>query len=232
MMLSPEEWDVVVLSLRVAGIAVMVSIPFGMALAYALARHRVPAPFVVENLIQLPLVLPPVVTGLLLLIVLGPEGPIGRWLEGTLGVQVAFSSVGAALAAAVVSFPLMVQTMRVAFEQVDPEWEEAVYVYGGGRWAAFRYVTLPLAARGIAAGVVLAFARAVGEFGATIVLAGNIPGQTRTIPLAIFTRINQVGGESAALRLVLIAVALSILSLLVHALLTRRFHRLRSKRQR
>ena len=112
------------------------SLPFGMALAYALARRRVPLSFLVENLIQLPLVLPPVVTGLLLLIVLGPEGPVGRWLEGTLGNQVAFSGIGAALAAAVVSFPLMVQTMRVAFEQIDPEWEEAVYVYGGGRWAA------------------------------------------------------------------------------------------------
>ena len=141
----------------------------------------------------------------------------------------AFSGIGAALAAAVVSFPLMVQTMRVAFEQIDPEWEEAVYVYGGGRWAVFRYVTLPLAARGITAGVVLAFARAVGEFGATIVLAGNIPGRSRTIPLAIFTRINQVGGEAAALRLVLVAVALSLLSLLLHAVLTRRFHRLRDK---
>ena len=229
MILSPAEWEIVVLSLQVAGVAVVVSLPFGMALAYALARRRVPLSFLVENLIQLPLVLPPVVTGLLLLIVLGPEGPVGRWLEGTLGIQVAFSGIGAALAAAVVSFPLMVQTMRVAFEQIDPEWEEAVYVYGGGRWAVFRYVTLPLAARGITAGVVLAFARAVGEFGATIVLAGNIPGRTRTIPLAIFTRINQVGGEAAALRLVLVAVALSLLSLLVHAVLTRRFHRLRDK---
>ena len=230
MILSPAEWEIVVLSLQVAGVAVAASLPFGMALAYGLARRRVPVPFLVENLIQLPLVLPPVVTGLLLLIVLGPEGPVGRWLEGTLGVQVAFSGIGAALAAAVVSFPLMVQTMRVAFEQIDPEWEEAVYVYGGGRWAVFRYVTLPLAARGITAGVVLAFARAVGEFGATIVLAGNIPGRTRTIPLAIFTRINQVGGEAAALRLVLIAVVLSLLSLLIHAALTRRLHRLRDKR--
>ena len=229
MILSPDEWKIVALSLQVAGVAVGVSLPFGMAMAYALARRRMPFPFLVENLIQLPLVLPPVVTGLLLLIVLGPEGPVGRWLEGTLGIQVAFSGFGAALAAAVVSFPLLVQTMRVAFEQIDPEWEEAVYVYGGGRWAVFRYVTLPLAARGITAGMVLAFARAVGEFGATIVLAGNIPGRTRTIPLAIFTRINQVGGEAAALRLVLVAVALSLLSLLVHAVLTHRLHRLRDK---
>jgi molybdate transport system permease protein len=229
MILSPAEWEIVALSLQVAGVAVAASLPFGMALAYALARRRVPLSFLVENLIQLPLVLPPVVTGLLLLIVLGPEGPVGRWLDGVLGIQIAFSGGGAALAAAVVSFPLMVQTMRVAFEQIDPAWEEAVYVYGGGRWAVFRYVTVPLAARGLAAGVVLAFARAVGEFGATIVLAGNIPGRTRTIPLAIFTRINQVGGEAAALRLVLVAVALSVLSLLLHAVLTRRLHRHREK---
>lgn len=231
MILSPAEWEVVLLSLRVAGAAVALSWPFGMALAYVLARRRGAVPFLVENLIQVPLVLPPVVTGLLLLIVLGPEGPVGRWLEGILGVQIAFSAVGAALAAAVVAFPLMVQTMRVAFEQIDPEWEEAVYVYGGGRWAAFRYVTLPLAARGIAAGLVLAFARALGEFGATIVLAGNIPGRSRTLPLAIFTRINQVGGEAAALRLVLVAVALSILSLVIHALLTRHLHQPRQRRQ-
>lgn len=228
-MLTAAEWDVIRLSLQVAGTAVLVSLPFAILIAYALARRRIPFSFLVENLIQLPLVLPPVVTGLLLLVVLGPEGVIGRWLEGVLGLQVAFSTFGAALAAAVVSFPLMVQTMRVAFEQIDPSWEEATYVYGGGRWAVFRYVTLPLAARGIAAGVVLAFARAIGEFGATIVLAGNIPGSSRTIPLAIFTRINQVGGEIAALRLVLVAIAISILSLVAHALLSRRFHQPRDR---
>ncbi|MDX1546098.1 MAG: molybdate ABC transporter permease subunit [Rhodothermales bacterium] len=224
MLLTPEEWEIVVLSLQLAAAAVLGSLLPGMALAYGLARRRVPLRFVVENVVQLPLVLPPVVTGLLLLLALAPGGPVGRWLEGVLGIHVAFTTAGAALAAAVVAFPLLVQTMRVAFEQIDPAWEEAVYVYGGGRWAVFRYVTLPLAARGIAAAVVLAFARAVGEFGATIVLAGNIPGQTRTIPLAIFTRINQVGGEAAALRLVLVAVALSVLSVLAHALLTRRLH--------
>ncbi len=222
-MLTPAEWEVVTLSLQVAGLAVLGSLPLGLALAYMLARRRGPLRFVIENLIQLPLVLPPVVTGLLLLIVLGPEGAVGRWLEA-LGVEVAFTPLGATLAAAVVAFPLLVQTMRVAFEQIDPAWEEAAYVYGGGRWAVFRHVTLPLAAQGIAASVVLAFARAVGEFGATIVLAGNIPGRTRTIPLAIFTRINQLGGEPAALRLVLVAVAISVLSLVAHVLLTRRFH--------
>jgi molybdate transport system permease protein len=226
-MLTPAEWQVVWLSLQVAALAVGVSLPFGMALAYALARRRVPLRFLVENMVQLPLVLPPVVTGLLLLIVLGPEGVIGRWLESMLGVRIAFGTLGAAIAAGVVAFPLLVQPMRVAFEQINPAWEEAVYVYGGGRWAVFRYVTVPLAARGIAASVVLAFARAIGEFGATIVLAGNIPGRTRTIPLAIFTQINQVGGEAAALRLVLVAVVISVFSLLIHAALTRRLHQAR-----
>lgn len=224
MVLTPEEWDVIALSLRVATVAVGGALPFGLVVAYLLARGRMPLAFVVENLVQLPLVLPPVVTGLLLLIVLGPEGAIGRVLAG-MGIEVAFTWGGAALAAGIVAFPLMVQTMRVALEQIDPVWEETCYVYGGGRWAVFRYVTVPLAARGIAAGLVLAFARALGEFGATIVLAGNIPGQTRTLPLAIFTRINQAGGEGAALRLVGIAVVVSVLSLILHALLTRRLHR-------
>lgn len=223
-MLMVDAWDVVGLSLRVAATAVLVSLPLGMVLAYGLARRRVPGAFVVENAVQLPLVLPPVVTGWLLLAVLGPEGAVGRWLEAAVGLEIAFTWLGAAVAAAVVSFPLLVQTMRVAFEQVDPALEEAGYVYGGSRLDVFRRVTLPLAGRGIAAGVVLAFARALGEFGATIVLAGNIPGETRTLPLAIFTRINQIGGEAAAFRLVAVAVALSVASLVVHALLTRRLH--------
>lgn len=222
--LTPAEWSAIGLSLRVASVAVVASLPVGVALAYGLARRRIPFPFLVDNLIQLPLVLPPVVTGLLLLYALGPATGVGQWLADR-GLQVAFTWGGAALAAAVVAFPLLVQTMRVAFEQVDPSLEEAARVYGGGRWAVFRYVTLPLAGRGIAAAVVLAFARAVGEFGATIMVAGNIPGETRTIPLAIFTRFNQVGGEAAAWRLVLVAVALSVASLLVHALLARRLHR-------
>ncbi len=215
-MLSPEEWAVLGLSAQVALAAVGLSLLPGIPIAYWLARSRSPLRFVVENVVQLPLVLPPVVTGLLLLMALGPEGP--------LGLRVAFTTMGAAIAAGVLAFPLLVQTLRVTFAQIDPEWEEAAYVYGGGRWAAFRHVTLPLSARGIAAGIVLAFARAVGEFGATMVFAGNLPGRTRTIPLAIFTRINQVGQESAAMRLVLVAVALSAFSLVVHAALTRRLH--------
>ena len=193
----------------------------GTAVAWYLARRRSPLAFVVENVVQLPLVLPPVVTGLVLLIMLGPEGVIGR----TLGLKIAFTSWAAALAAGIMAFPLLVQTFRVAFEQIDPQWEEAVRVYGGGRWAAFWMVTVPIAAKGVAGGIVLAFARAVGEFGATIVFAGNLPGRTQTIPLAVFSQLGQVGGERALMRLVLVAVVLSALSLTAHAALTRRLHR-------
>ncbi len=223
-MLTPEEWEIVLLSVQVAAIAVSAAFLPGMALAYALARYRIRGAFVIENLVQLPLVLPPIVTGYLLLVAFSPEQPFGAWLAGTFGVRIPFTLVGASIAAAVVSFPLLVQTMRVAFEQIHPEWEEAVYVYGGGKWAAFRFVVLPLAGRGIAAAGTLAFARALGEFGATIVLAGNIPGRTRTLPLAVFTRLNQVGGEAAAWRLVAMAIALSLLSMVVHTLLSRRLH--------
>ncbi|MGI9175299.1 MAG: ABC transporter permease subunit, partial [Rhodothermales bacterium] len=149
MILTPDEWEVVRLSLRVAAVAVVVSLPLGMALAYGLARGTLPLPFLVENLVQLPLVLPPVVVGLGLLVVLSPSGVIGRGIEAVFGTQIPFTWIGAALAAAIMAFPLMVQPMRVAFEAVDPEWEEAGYVYGGGRWAVFRHVTLPLAARGL-----------------------------------------------------------------------------------
>ncbi len=223
-MLSGEEWDVVVLSAQVALVAVATALPPGIWVAYHLARRSLPGQFLVENLVQLPLVLPPIVTGYLLLVAFSPEGPLGVFLESVFGVRIPFSWAGACIAAGVVAFPLLVQTMRVTFEQIRPEWEEAVFVYGGGRWDAFRYVVLPLAGRGIAAGFTLAFARAIGEFGATIVLAGNIPGRTRTLPLAIFTRLNQVGGESAAWRLVAIAVALSVCSLLLHTFLTRRLY--------
>ena len=221
-MLTLAEWEAVGLSLRVAAVAVLITAPIGVALAYLLARNRLPLSFVVENLVQLPLVLPPVVTGWVLLILLSPESVFGGWLEATFGLRIAFGWFGAAVAAGIVAFPLMVQTIRVGFEQVDPSWEEAGYVYGGTRTAVFRHVTAPLAGRAIAAGIVLAFARALGEFGATIVLAGNIPSETRTLPLAIFTEIHRMGGELAVLRLVLVAILLSAASLTIHALLRRR----------
>jgi len=208
--MSAAEWSAILLSLRVAAVATVVSLPLGIAVAYGLARRRLPAPLAVEMLVQLPLVLPPVVTGYALLVVFAGN--------------IAFSWIAATVAAGVMGFPLLVQTARVAFEAVDPQLEEAGLVDGATRWAMFRRVTLPLAARGVAAGAALAFARALGEFGATIVVAGNIPGQTQTIPLAIFTQLNRAGGEAAVLRLVAVSVALSAGSLLVYTLLTRRLH--------
>lgn len=223
-MLTASEWEVVWLSLRVAVVATAVSLPFAIALGYALARKRVPAPFAVEALLQLPLVLPPVVTGLLLLYALGPASPVGAFLD-RLHLPLAFTWAGAAVAAAIVSFPLMLQTIRTSFEQIDPDLESAGFVYGATRLGVLRYVTLPIAGRGIAAGTVLAFARAVGEFGATIMFAGSIPGQTRTLPLAIYAAFNQADGERRVLRLAIAAVALSLLSLGIHALLVSRMHR-------
>ncbi len=206
--MSAADWSAVVLSLQVAAMATAISLPIGTVLAFVLARKRFVGRFLIENLLQLPLVLPPVVTGYALLIVL-PH-------------TIAFTWGAAVLASAIVGFPLLVQTARVAFEGVDPELEAAARVDGARPWDVFRRITLPLAARGVAAGSVLHFARALGEFGATIVVAGNIPGRTQTLPLALFSRLNQVGGEAPALRLALVAVGLAALSLVVYALLVRR----------
>ena len=220
-----EEWNIIVLSAQIASIAVaLVTVP-ALITAWYIARKKSALSFVLENIAQVPLVLPPVVTGLLLLIFLGPNGAGGRLIQQWFGVDLAFTSTGAAVAAAIMAFPLLVQTFRIAIEQIDPEWEEAVRVYGGGKWAIFRWVTFPLAAKGMIAGMVLGFARAIGEFGATIVFAGNIPGQTQTIPLAVFTKLGQVGTESSMIRLVLIAVTFSVLSLSVHAYLSTRLTR-------
>jgi molybdate transport system permease protein len=208
---SAADLDALLLTLRVAAAATLLSLPFGVSLGYGLARRRVPLPFLVENAVLLPLVLPPVVTGYVLLLVL-PRAVLFTW-------------VAAVAASAVVGFPLLVQTARVGFEGVDRTLEDAAQMDGAGRWGAFRHVTLPLAARGIAAGAVLHFARALGEFGATIVVAGNIPGATQTLPLALFARLSQVEGEGPALRLALLAVALSALSLAAYAALVRRLPR-------
>ncbi|NND70691.1 MAG: molybdate ABC transporter permease subunit [Rhodothermales bacterium] len=218
------EWGTIYLSIRVALVATLAILPLGILTAYGLARNKLRPVFLFENLIQLPLVLPPVVTGFFLLFLLSPDGFLGRPLA-LLGLTVPFTQTAASLAAAIVAFPLMVQPVRVAFEQIDPEWEEAGYVYGGTRWTVFRMVTLPLAGRGVAAGIILAFARALGEFGATIVLAGNIPGVSRTIPLAIFTELNRLEGQGMAIRLALVAVGISVASLAAYALLTRKLYK-------
>lgn len=212
-----QEWSLIILSARIATVAIATRTIPGILTVWYLARRRSPLAFVVENLVQPPLALPPVVTGLLLLIILDPRGSIGGFLNEYFGIELAFTSMGAAIAAGVMAFPLLIQTFRLAFEQIDPEWGEAVLVYGGGRWAVFRWVTFPLALKGILAGIILGFARDVGEFGTTIVFAGNIPGRTQTVPLAVFTRLGQVGTEASLIRLVLISIALSVISLSVYA---------------
>jgi len=207
--LTPEEWTALRLSFLVAAVAAAAGLPLAVAIAYFLARARFSGKWICEAVVNLPLVLPPVVTGYLLLVLFSPQGPIGKPLADWLGFKVVFTWLGAALAAMVVSFPLMVRAIRLAFQGVSPRLEMAARSLGAGRLAAFRTVTLPLARRGIVAGWMLAFARSLGEFGATIMVAGNIEGQTRTIPLAIFTIANHPGGIEQSWRLVVLSILLA-----------------------
>lgn len=214
-MLTEMEWSALRLSLLVASVATLVSLPAAIPLAYALARSRNRGMWVVETLVNLPLVLPPVVTGYLLLVALGRSSFIGATIERLLGISVAFSWIGAALAAAVVGFPLMVRAIRLSFESIDPRLEWAAQSLGANRLACFFTVCLPLAFRGIVAGSVLGFARGVGEFGATIMIAGNIPGQTQTIPLAIYSLTERPGGIAQSWRLVIISAIVAAAAILV-----------------
>ncbi len=225
MWLSPLEWEAVRLSLWVSGWAIAGSLPLALALAYVLARREFPGKVLVEGLVHLPLVLPPVVIGYLLLVLLGRRGIIGAWLLKYLGITLGFSWRGAAVASAVLAFPLMVKAMRLSLEAVDPRLEAAARTLGGGRWWVFFSVTLPLALPGVLSGVVLAFARGLGEFGATITFVSNIPGQTRTLPLAIYTMVQSPGGEEAALRLCVISVVLSLGALLASEVMARGLRR-------
>ena len=218
---APQEWQAVRLSLLVAGAATAATLPPGVLLGWLLARRGFRGKWLVETLVTLPLVLPPVVVGYALLVTFGSRGPVGSLLE-SLGLRVVFTWVGAALAAAVVSFPLVVRSARVAFAGIDPLMEQAARNLGAGGFATFRRVTLPLAYRGVIAGGVLAFARALGEFGATIMIAGNIPGRTRTIPLFVYTLLQTPGGDVRAIRIVLISVLLAAGALLVSEWLDRR----------
>ena len=224
-MLSSNEWSALILSAQVAVCAVLITLPFGVAFGYLFARRSFPGKWVLETALNLPLVLPPVVTGYVLLLLFGAGGPIGGFLELTLGLRIAFTWLGAALAAGVVGFPLMVRAIRLAFEGVDPRLEGAARSLGAGRFMAFFTVSLPLAGRGVMAGSVLAFARSLGEFGATIMIAGNIPGQTQTIPLAIFSEVQRPGGAENAWRLVVLSVALAALALMLSEWLERRGRR-------
>jgi molybdate transport system permease protein len=220
--LGAEEWQAVALSLQVALVATLASLPLGLFIAYALARWRFFGHGLLNAVVHLPLVLPPVVTGYLLLIGFGRQGPIGGFLEDTFGLRFAFEWTGAALASAVMGFPLMVRAIRLAFEAIDPKLEQAASTLGANRLMVLVTITLPLALPGIIAGMVLAFAKAMGEFGATITFVSNIPGRTQTIPSAIYAFLQVPGGEASAFRLILVSIAVSIGAVLVAELLARR----------
>jgi molybdate transport system permease protein len=208
--LTPEAWSAVALSLRVSVWATVASLPFGILAAVALARWRFPGKTVLNGLVHLPLILPPVVTGYLLLLTFGRMGPVGGPLHDWFGITLAFRWTGAALAAAVMAFPLMVRAIRLSVEAVDPRLEEAALTLGASRPVAFLTVTLPLILPGIVAGAILAFAKAMGEFGATITFVSNIPGETQTIPSAIHAFLQVPGGDASAFRLVVISVVLAM----------------------
>ena len=206
---SAAELEILGLSLKVALWALALSLPFAIAVAYALARGEFPGKTLFDAVVHLPLVLPPVVVGYALLVLFGTQGPIGKLLE-PLGIVLIFRWTGAALAAAIMGFPLMVRAIRLAIEAVDPRLESAARTLGAGRLRVFFTVTLPLAASGVITGALLAFARALGEFGATITFVSNIPGETRTLPLAIYTFTQVPGGDAQALRLSIFSVVLSL----------------------
>jgi len=219
--LNPAEWEALALSLKVSAWATAASLPFGVAAAWALARGRFWGRAALDGLVHMPLILPPVVTGYLLLLAFGRQGPAGAFLFETFGVSLAFRWTGAALAAAVMAFPLMVRAMRLSLEAADPRLEEAAATLGAPAWARFLWMTLPLMAPGIVAGAVLAFAKAMGEFGATIAFVASIPGETRTAPAAIYALLQTPGGEGGALRLAAVSVAVARGALLASEALAR-----------
>jgi molybdate transport system permease protein len=220
--LSPEEWTAVRLSLRVATVAMLASLPVGIAVAYLLARGRFPGKAILSGIVFLPLILPPVVTGYLLLLSFGRRGPIGAFLDQHFGIVFSFRWTGAALACAVMAFPLLVRSIRLSIEAVDRRLEEAAGTLGANPLWVFLFITLPLILPGIIAGMILCFAKAMGEFGATITFVSNIPGETQTLPTAIYTLTQIPGGEAGAMRLTLIAIVISMAAVIFSELLARR----------
>ncbi len=223
--LSPPEWQAVGLSLRVSLWATIASLPFGIAIAWVLARKRFPGHGLLNGIVLLPLILPPVVTGYLLLLTFGRKGAVGAFLEQTFGLIFAFRWTGAALAAAVMAFPLMVRAIRLSIEAVDPKLEQAAGTLGASPPMVFLTVTLPLILPGVLTGAILAFAKAMGEFGATITFVANIPGQTQTLPSAIYTFLQVPGGDAQAFRLVAISIAVATAALILSEVLSRRVAR-------
>jgi molybdate transport system permease protein len=220
--LSPEEWTAIRLSVRIAVVATIVSLPFGIAVAWLLARKNFWGKSLLDGLVHLPLVLPPVVTGYLLLISFGRRGPIGAFLADNFGIVFSFRWTGAALACGVMAFPLLVRAIRLSFEAIDRRLEDAAATLGASPLRKFATVTLPLALPGVIAGMVLCFAKALGEFGATITFVSNIPGETQTISAAIYTLTQVPGGDAAALRIVVVAIILSLAALIASEWFARR----------
>lgn len=221
-MLSAAEWAIVALTLQVGAAALVLALPLAFALAWLLARVSFPGKMLVDALVHLPLVLPPVVTGWLLLVAFAPDGPVGAWLLNWFGVSLIFKWTGAALASAVMALPLMVRAIRLSIEAVDQRLEQAARTLGAGRWRVFRTITLPLSLPGVLAALVLGFARSIGEFGATITFVSNVPGETQTLPLAIYSALQAPGGEAAVLRLAIIATLLAVAALVASEALARR----------
>jgi molybdate transport system permease protein len=222
-MLTPAELDALALSLAVALRSVAFALPLAVACAWVLARAPVRGRTLFDAIVHLPLVLPPVAVGYLLLVVFGVRGPVGAWLDASFGIRLAFTTAGAALATAVMSFPLMVRAIRLSLEQVDRGLEDAARTLGAGPWDRFFTITLPLMAPGILAGAVTAFAAGLGEFGAVITFAANVPGETRTLPLALYTAIQTPDGDASAARLATLSFGLGLAGLLAAEWIARRF---------
>jgi len=224
--MTAEEWQIVWFTAWISALSTVVILPFGLATAWVLARFEWPGKSVVETLIALPLVMPPVATGLILLKLLGRRGAIGGWLHEQFGMDIAFTWRGVLVALGVMSFPLLVRSARAAFEEVNPRLEQIARTLGAGEWRVFLTITAPLAARGIAAGMILSFARALGEFGATIMIAGNIPGQTSTLSLAIFQSV-QLGQDSHVYTMLGISTVMAFVAVWTSEYIIRRQRRLR-----
>jgi molybdate transport system permease protein len=220
--MTGDDWGIVLLSLKVAITAVLLILPIAFAIAWLLARHRFPGRIVVDALVHLPLVLPPVVTGWMLLLLFGRMGPIGGWLDRWFGVTVMFRWTGAVIAAAVMALPLMVRAIRLSIEAIDLRLEDAARTLGAGPGRVFRTISLPLALPGVLAALVLGFARSLGEFGATISFVSNIPGETNTLPIAIYAAMQVPGGEGRVVRLAIVSVILSLGALIASELMIRR----------
>jgi molybdate transport system permease protein len=225
MSLGPEEWTALWLSAKVGAWATLVSMPIAVACGWWLARYEFRGKLIVEAVVQLPMVLPPVVPGYMLLLLLGTQAPLGAWLQTQFGITLAFDWKGAVLASATMAFPLAVQPIRLAFQLVDRRLEQAAATLGANPLRVFASVTLPLAAPGLFVGAILCFSRSLGEFGATMAFVGNIPGETRTLPLAIYSYSHVPNGEAASMRLAMLSIALAFAALFASHLVTTRMRR-------